>query len=467
MTLKTKSCIILGAAAVLMACSARAAEEQKAAEPEEKVQKITFVEDDAQKSMGTKIYQLKHTKAADLAPFVRSAVLRYTGDSTVSCMSDGKRELLIVSTGVNFFEYADQIIASLDRKSTFNQYGSNITGNGIAYGFYTPKFRGDQGMLDVIVNGEVASPKQDAEVKFDAKRNFFYFKDTPSRVKSIKEKISWLDREIPQARVDLAVYEVRESNLKDIGLDYLAWKNGPGMNLISAGLDAMYFRGPQAIFDQFATTVETAAGTVFKGTDYAFGGFYTAPSIDMSFLRLLQQDGKATLSATASVMISNVPDKTFAVGFSPEYQNLTKDEDHVSSVAVGGNAIFSMLLSNAIITNDKAGKVNFNYELKHANVVERNNYGNEILDKAEFSSSASIPMNQETILVKWEKVSKVEQTIGIPFLCELPILKYIFGTTTSNEETVYLIVTARVNKVNINEKMPSGKLVEFDDIAKK
>ena len=126
-----------------------------------------------------------------------------------------------------------------------------------------------------------------------------------------------------------------------------------------------------------------------------------------------------------------------------------------------------MLLSNAIITNDKAGKVNFNYELKHANVVERNNYGNEILDKAEFSSSASIPMNQETILVKWEKVSKVEQTIGVPFLCELPILKYIFGTTTSNDETIYVIITARVKKVNINEKMPSGKLVEFDDIAKK
>ena len=93
--------------------------------------------------------------------------------------------------------------------------------------------------------------------------------------------------------------------------------------------------------------------------------------------------------------------------------------------------------------------------------------GNEIVDKAEFYSSASIPLNQETILVKWEKVSKVEQTIGVPFLCELPILKYIFGTTTSNTETVYVIVTARVNKVNINEKMPSGKLVEFDDIAKK
>lgn len=467
MTLKTKSCIMIGAATILLALPMRAAEEKKAAEPEEKVQKITFVEDDAQKSMGTKIYQLKHTKAADLAPFVRSAVLRYTLDSSVSCMSDGKRELLIVSTGVNFFEYADQIIASLDRKSTFNQYGSNITGNGIAYGFYTPKFRGDNNMHNVIVQGQVASPNQDATVKFDEKRNLFYFKDTPSRVKSIKEKISWLDREIPQARVDLAVYEVRESSLKDIGLDYLAWKNGPGMNLLSAGLDAMYFRGPQAIFDQFATTVETAAGTVFKGTDYAFGGFYTAPSIDMSFLRLLQQDGKATVSATASLLISNVPGKMFSINFAPEYQKLTKDADHASAIAVSDVASLNVALSNAIITNEKNGNVNFDYKFKHSTVVERNNLGAEIKDYSRFSSSTTIPMNSETILVTWEKVTKVEQTVGIPVLSEIPVLKYLFSTTTSNNEKVYLIVTARVNKVNINEKMPSGKLVEFDDIAKK
>lgn len=463
MTLKTKSCIMIGATTILLALPMRAAEEKKAAEPEEKVQKITFVEDDAQKSMGSKIYELKHTKAADLAPFVRGAVLRYTGDSTVSCMSDGKRELLIVSTGVNFFEYADQIIAALDRKSTFNKYGSNITGNGIAYGFYTPKFRGDQGMLDVIVKGEVASPKQDAEVKFDAKRNFFYFKDTPSRVKSIKEKISWLDREIPQARVDLAVYEVRESDLRDIGIDYLAWKNGPGLNLFSAGFKALDVRGTEEMLRKILEVTSN-----FAYGSYGFGGFYTAPAFDMSFIRILQQNGKATVSATASLMISNVPGKEFTINFAPQYQNLTKDEEHISAVASSEkDASMKAILYNAIITNDKNGNVNFDYKFKHSTVVERNNFGNEISDKSVFTSSATIPLNQESVLVTWEKSTKVEQTIGIPFLCELPILKYIFGTTTSNEETVYLIVTARVNKVNLNDKMPSGKVVEFDDIAKK
>ena len=47
----------------------------------DKVQKITFVEDDGQKSMASKVYTLKYAKAADIAPFIRSAVFRYTTDS--------------------------------------------------------------------------------------------------------------------------------------------------------------------------------------------------------------------------------------------------------------------------------------------------------------------------------------------------------------------------------------------------
>ena len=57
---------------------------------DEKVQKITFIEDDAQKNMASKIYTLKYTKAADVAPFIRSAVVRYCDEilsATGRCLS--------------------------------------------------------------------------------------------------------------------------------------------------------------------------------------------------------------------------------------------------------------------------------------------------------------------------------------------------------------------------------------------
>ena len=63
--------------------------------------------------------------------------------------------------------------------------------------------------------------------------------------------------------------------------------------------------------------------------------------------------------------------------------------------------------------------------------------------------------------------SDVEQTIGIPFLCEIPVLKYIFGTTTTNTEINRFFVTVRAVPVVFNENMEPGTVAEFDKLVSK
>ena len=199
-----------------------------AVKAEEKVQKITFIEDDAQKNMASKIYTLKHTKSADIAPFIRSAAVRYCEESNVSTVEDtaNNRQMLIVSTGEDMIEHIDKLITKLDRPAKVEK-DSNITGDGIAYGVYQPQFRATPGMVDIIVKGEISSGEADSDVRLDSKRNMFYFKDTPATVEDIKNKLAWLDKPIPQVRLEMKVYQVRDSDLKDIGIDYLAWKTVP------------------------------------------------------------------------------------------------------------------------------------------------------------------------------------------------------------------------------------------------
>ncbi len=431
---------------------------------ETKVQKITFIEDDAQKNMASKIYTLKHTKAADLMPFVKNAVIRYCSESNVAALNDihNKRQLLAVSTGINMIPYVDQIVAALDRKSPTEGY-SNITGNGIVIGTYQPQFRATQGMIDIVTQGEVISSPKDGYFALDKQRNMFYFKDIPSKIADIKQKLSWLDKPAPQVRLELSVYEVRDSDLKDIGIDYLAWKNGPGLDLFSVGYNALSVRAAEKIMETVAQYGMDLAGTA----TYGFGGIYTAPAFDMSFIRLLQQNGKATVSSTASVALSNVPGKTFSINFAPEYQSITKDSNHATSVAIGGDASLMAELNNAVITAGKNGVVNFTYTITNNNVVERNNLGAELSESETFSASATIPFNSEQVIGVWSRTSEVEQTIGVPFLCELPILKYIFGTTTNNTEVTRCIVTARAVPLVYNENLEPGKIAEFDQICKK
>ncbi|MBR2509829.1 MAG: hypothetical protein IKB71_08790 [Lentisphaeria bacterium] len=434
-----------------------------AAKAGEKVQKITFIEDDAQKNMASKIYTLKHTKAADVAPFIRSAVVRYCDESNVSTVEDTERnrQMLIVSTGIDMIEHVDKLVAALDRPAKVAK-ASNITGDGIAYGIYQPQFRSSQSMLDIIVKGEVSSGEIDSDVRFDSKRNMFYFKDTPATVEDIKNKLAWLDKPVPQVRLEMKVYQVRDSDLKDIGIDYLAWKNGPGLNLFSAGYEALNVRTAEKLVELLGKSVDIAGNAT-----WGFGGFYTAPAFDLSFLRILQQNGKATISSSASVIITNNRDREFKVNFAPEYQNISKDEYHASSISVGGDSSLSAVIMNPVITAGKNGCVNFQCELINNNVVERNNFGAELTETENISARTVIDFNKEQLLASWNRTGTVEQTVGIPFLCEIPVLKYLFGTTTTNTETNRFFVTVRAVPVVFNENMAPGTIAEFDKLANK
>ena len=446
--------------AVALAAGAIAAPQLSFAGP--KTQKITFVEDDAQKVMASKVYILKHIQAADLIPFVKDAVMRYATESHVSSVNDfaNKRQMLIVSTGENFLPYLDKLIAVLDRPSKMNTFGSTVDGDGVATGFYRPRFRTSESMRQVIIQGEVFGGYSDGAIYLD--NGVFYYKDSPAIVQDITQKLSWFDKEIPQVKLELKVYEIRESDLRDVGIDYLAWKNGPGMNLFSVAYEELSVKVSEFLVDQISQHGTDLLGNMSWG----FGGFYTAPAFDASFIRLLQQNGKAVISSSAALTLSNEPGKTFAISFAPEYQNITKDQDdHHSDVVKSESAALQTVFSNIVITSGQQGAVNFNYKLTGNNVVERNNYGAEISEKTSVESHSLLAMGQEKVLTSWTRNTRVDQTIGIPFLCEIPILKYLFGTTTTNIEKNHYFVTARAIPVKYNDNVKPGIVTEFKDVV--
>ena len=78
-------------------------------------------------------------------------------------------------------------------------------------------------------------------------------------------------------------------------------------------------------------------------------------------------------------------------------------------------------------------------------------------------------LNKEFVLAQWDSDSMVEQTIGVPFLSEIPILKYLFSTTTTqNEKTrVYLTVKATLLDTGRSSEIPEFAAGELKKIGKK
>ena len=444
---------------------------------DDSIRTIRLRQDDAQVRFESKVYELKNAAAEDILPFVNSAILRYDRNSTVRRVTSakGKGNALLVSTGREFMPYVDTIIAALDRKvSKKTADGSTISGTGLTRISYTPQYRAAKELARVI-NSTINSDT--GALFINDETNTIYWRDQDASAKRTLAWIQKLDRPLPQVRIRFNYYEVRDSDLKDWGMDYLAWKNGPGVNLLNVGYNA-----GELIVHEVLDKVPYALSS-----NWGIGGFFTAPQFDMSFIRCLQQAGNANTVGTSSLMMLNTPvgNKSdlallrqvqsanpttapfiYRTSMSPEYQNIAKNtlgrtfvgksfyEDENGVMHADPPQLELQILNPFVCLSNagdaKSGGVIFDYSLYFKNVIERGNTGAELSNSALFAGSSTLAFGKEKLLAVYEKEYDVEQTIGLPVLCRIPILKYLFSTVTSIKERTYIAVTAEATYIDIN-----------------
>ncbi len=227
----------------------------------EETRTIRLIQDDAQKQMATKVYRLKHLKASDITPYVDAACRRYKGTSQVRSLNAGKdNQSIIVTTAEEFIPYVDQVISVLDRGTKKDAFGSAVYGPGYKWKVYWPKYRHGKDLLlsaDVMLSGTGSN---------FADNGALWLKDDLDDVDYALDWIKYFDRPLPQAQVVFRYYSVRESTLRDVGIDYLAWKNGPGMNLMDFA-----FNSGRIAWDKILSSASNAGSAI----SWAYGGIFT------------------------------------------------------------------------------------------------------------------------------------------------------------------------------------------------
>lgn len=444
---------------------------------EPKTQTLRLVQDDAQDYMVSKIYVLKYVQANDITPFVMSIVKRYNNNSIVNCIEYGNNneQILTVTCPVGMMPYVDDFIKMVDRNVEIDGKvpGDIIKGTGITRAVYRPKYRSGQDLINVIVNAVIGEGPYGSVYGYDQNSNQIYWKDNSSNTEYMFQFLGWLDRPAPQITFHFNIYEVRESSMRDLGIDYLAWKNGPGLNIFQTGWDVFSL-----------SSGGTAALQAMSGPA---GGFLFAPQFDASFIRVLQQSGNANIRNTANLTVSNSDSKSYELLFNPQLQNIKKaDNDKtsvtlssISSLPTGANQVYLKIINPVVnmhagipqegYPENEAfslknytpgaytklpGTLFFGYNVQTASVVERNNIGTELIETSTMQGNTLIELNKEIVLAQWDKEQDVEQTIGVPFLSSVPILKYLFSTTTTSREKTrfYMTVSAEL----LNTAPPKG-----------
>lgn len=448
------------------------------------IRRLHFIQDDAQDYMVSKIYTLRYAQANDLIPFVSGIVMRYNINSVVNSISYGdNRQLLTVTCPEKMIAYVDDFIAKADRPIEIDGKvpGEIIQGTGITRAVYRPLYRSGAEIVQVMIDSVIGEGPAGAVYAYDANSNQIYWKDNASNTAYIYQFLTFLDRPAPQVTLEFTLYEVRESTLRDIGIEYLAWKNGPGLNLFQIGWDAF--------------GLSSAGSSALQAATGPFGGFFFAPQFDASFIRMLQQNGRAEITNQASLTVANSNTAEYSIFFNPSQQNIIKqnnDQTQVTeSIFSGQEGVYHSYLkitgpvvnihygtpqtpyptSEAFsVTPYTPGSINqypgtlfFAYDLQSAAVVERNNVGAELVEVSRINGNILIPLNKEVLLGAWDKESEVEQVIGIPWLSRIPVLRYLFSTVTTVKEKTHVCVTVRATILDASkpEELANGELFQL------
>lgn len=449
-----------------------------------KTRTLRLVQDDAQDYMVSKIYHLKYAQSNDVTPFLLGIVKRYNMNSSVGDISYGTNEsqILTVTCPIKMMPYVDDFVRKIDRnvKIDGKTPGDTIKGTGITRAVYQPKYRSGQNMLNVLVNSIIGEGPYGSLYAWDANSNQIYWKDNSSNTDYTFQFLSWIDRPAPQITFSFRLYEVRESELRDLGIEYVAWKNGPGLNMF------------QAAFSAF--NLSSTGSSALQGLAGPVGGFFCAPQFDASFIRILAQSGKADLKNTACLTVSNSDSAVYEIYFNPELQNIVKNNNDQTSVIVGAvgtdtgyNQVYLQISAPIVNMHYGTGEAGyskeeafsvtpyrpgdyakipgtlfFGYNVQTANAVERNNLGTELIETSNITGNALVELGHETVLARWDKEQEVEQTIGIPWLSNIPILKYLFGTTTTSVEKTHVCLTLTASILNtaiLPDGFEPGKIV--------
>jgi len=404
----------------------------------ENVRKITVLDDSNLTPMVTRVYDLQHAKAADLTPFVKGAVKRMrpnAGVDRLNFKANGTQHL-VVTMDADYTEQIDELIKTLDRPGLVGTGIHNFDysfKNRTAYGIFNNLGTGKT-VVDIFASGDANYHRFDTDTVL--------WKDSYSDGAGAIKWFKALDVPTPAAQFEFTVYEISEDDIKDIGVDYDAWQQGYKADL---------FRKTWGVKDMNSGATWQGNGlnaNQIKFSDFNFG-------IDATFLRMLQEKGKAKIMNKATLVLRNHVSPT-AVSKFDKFADDGDATDGTSKavITLDGMSVSIDRVKSTIFNN--AEQVNLDFTLTYSVAGSKVNDLEVNQNKITYDCErVKIGYGDENTVFSLSRQHDVKEFVGVPFLSEIPVLKYLFGTETRSKLNVKQFLTIKVKDVT-----PMGNLSE-------
>ena len=416
-------------------------------------------------------------------------------NTAVECLKyiDGTGLLIVSAEEYRFKDSTngigiDKLVEILDDpKLGVLSYGSQMF-------IYMPKFVPARNLAPMIQNmgmniSDVTELWQGQDiVAYDSGLNWLIFDVSNYSCYNIAAMLKQYDVPIPQVKLKIKVYEISNENDKRIGLDWQSWKNSQGSSLFSGG--GRFRNNWQGVYSS-NLQLDKLSGSE-RTSFYNFN-----PRWNTRFLDFLSAKGLAKVAHTGELIIRNgysgSLSRTYGIVYidnSQTVSNITSNNDNVAAV-YGPYKLFTQMTNKDLKLNNSTdipvgkgqtqvstvasaafgfsmnvkdvsvskNETRFDIELNNSsllgfqsNGVPRISSGNSV------NLTVSLPNGVDSFVIGGlTKEEVVKSQTGIPYLCDIPYIGWLFGSNSQSIKNSKLIVTASVSYDTMDDDN-SGKL---------
>jgi hypothetical protein len=311
----------------------------------------------------TKTYVLKNADPYELLPYFQTAVkAQRTANNTskVECMkfNDGTGVLIVSAEDYRFGKPVngmgfDDIIAALDRPGVTASSGT------VGYAYF-PKYVSSEWLYNALQNvGMNQSGNKELQggkdkIIVDKGLNALFIYVPSYQVKNINEMIKQYDTPISEVNVKYTIYELSSELDGSIGVDFQAWKNGPGSEFLNVS---------SRFGKQWDFANNIVAYPINGKSHTQFINF--SPKWNSKYLDFLMSKSKASIVTSGNMSIMNNQDaRVEATTRMADFRNGGKysNIDVISYIRMQDARVYDFNVSSTV-TPDNTGALDGRYRL--------------------------------------------------------------------------------------------------------
>lgn len=280
------------------------------------------------------------------------------------------------------------------------------------------------------------------DISIDVRTNALIVKDIEKNIEEIARLVKTIDTQTPQVVIEARIVQVAPTFNRSLGIQWgVTSQKVTGGNVLGLSGGG---GGPTAVFGtpdpQFAVNLPSASN--FGGLGFTFGRFTDNPiNLDLR-LSAGESQGLTRIVSTPKVSVLNNQEAKIEQGESIPFATVSQAGTQTTFV----DANLTLLVTPHV--SPDGGIIMKIKVTKNAPGETRPGASGPSILKKEATTNVLVKDGETTVIGGIYEVSTTDSISGIPYLMDIPVLGWLFKTTTKREDTSELLVflTPRIVK---------------------